>query len=153
VAIGQAAASESEPSSATGISSPFKSRVVGDNTSMADARVGTGASTISAECSVIGGTIFVGVRWAAVFALFFGIGRVAVFAPFNTRGVSTITSFNIGWVAGLTSTANRDSPRECKVFNKDVVGKLKIVAGVVVGGSVIAGLVGSRIKHRDFQDS
>jgi len=31
--------------------------------------------------------------------------------------------------------------------------KLKIVAAVVIVGGAIAGIVGSRIKHRDFQDS
>lgn len=48
-------------------------------------------------------------------------------------------------------------PDSAEFFNKDVVRKLKIVAGMVVVGSVIAGgiarIVSSQIEHRDFQDS
>jgi hypothetical protein len=43
-----------------------------------------------------------------------------------------------------------------RLFSKNMMKKLKIVAGVAVVGTVIAGIVGSQIKHRkqrDFQDS
>jgi hypothetical protein len=40
-------------------------------------------------------------------------------------------------------------------FNKNMVKKLKIVAGVAIAGGVIAGIAGSQIKHkhRDSRDS
>jgi hypothetical protein len=34
-----------------------------------------------------------------------------------------------------------------------MVKKLKIVAGVVIIGGLIAGIAGSQIKHRDCQDT
>jgi hypothetical protein len=94
VVVGQAAAPESEPSAVaarTGISSPFtgKFRVLGLTTSsMVLACVGTAEATISFRVAGMFAsspfklrvidvyTIFVGVRRVAVFALFFGIGRV-----------------------------------------------------------------------------
>jgi hypothetical protein len=44
-------------------------------------------------------------------------------------------------------------PENAKFLTEDMMKKLKIVAGVVVIGGAIAGIAGSQIKHRDFQDS
>jgi hypothetical protein len=43
----------------------------------------------------------VGIKRVSVFALFFGIGRVA-FAPFNAGRVGATTPFGVGWVAART---------------------------------------------------
>jgi hypothetical protein len=139
VVVGQAAAPESEPSAVaarTGISSPFtgKFRVLGLTTSsMVLACVGTAEATISFRVAGMFAsspfklrvidvyTIFVGVRRVAVFALFFGIGRVRLgafawfnidaFAAFNAGGVGAI--FDTGWAAALTFfTAKWDAPRQ-----------------------------------------
>jgi hypothetical protein len=40
-------------------------------------------------------------------------------------------------------------PDNAGFFNKNMMKKLKIVAGVVIVGGVIGGIVGSRTKHRD----
>jgi hypothetical protein len=46
-------------------------------------------------------------------------------------------------------------PDSARFFNKNMMKKLKIVAGVTIVGGIIAGIAGSRIKHkhRDYQDS
>jgi hypothetical protein len=46
-------------------------------------------------------------------------------------------------------------PDDARFFNKNMIKKLKIVAGVVIVGGIISGIVGSQIKHRDrdYQDS
>ena len=44
-------------------------------------------------------------------------------------------------------------PNNAKFFNKNVMKRLGIVAGVVIVGGIIAGIMGSHIKHRDCQDS
>jgi len=44
-------------------------------------------------------------------------------------------------------------PENAKFLNKNMMKKLKIVAGVVIIGGIIAGIAGSQIKHRDCQDS
>jgi hypothetical protein len=44
-------------------------------------------------------------------------------------------------------------PDNAEFFNKNMMKKLKIVAGVVIVGGAIAGIAGSQIKHRDCQDS
>jgi len=50
-----------------------------------------------------------------------------------------------------------ETPQEnAEFFNKNMMRKLKIAAGVLVIGGAIAGIAGSQIKHhehRDFQDS
>jgi hypothetical protein len=47
------------------------------------------------------------------------------------------------------------TPHNAGFFNENMVKKLKIVAGVAIAGSVIAGIAGSQIKHkhRDSRDS
>ena len=46
-------------------------------------------------------------------------------------------------------------PENAKFFNENMMKKIKIVAGVTVVGTIIAGIAGSQIKHkhRDYQDS
>jgi hypothetical protein len=44
-------------------------------------------------------------------------------------------------------------PDNAKFFNKDIMKKIGIVAGVVIVGGTIAGIVDSQIKHHDSQDS
>jgi hypothetical protein len=47
-------------------------------------------------------------------------------------------------------------PDNAKIFGKNVMKKFGIVAGMVIAGGIIAGIVGSKIKHhehRDFPDS
>ncbi|KAF8494139.1 hypothetical protein F5888DRAFT_1848287 [Russula emetica] len=45
-------------------------------------------------------------------------------------------------------------PENAKFLSESMMKKLKIAAGVTIIGSIIAGgIAGSRIKHRDFQDS
>jgi hypothetical protein len=47
-------------------------------------------------------------------------------------------------------------PDNTEFLDKNVIKKFGIVAGVVIVGGIIAGIVGSQIKHhehRDFSDS
>jgi hypothetical protein len=48
-----------------------------------------------------------------------------------------------------SSPPTETPPDNAEFFNKNMVKKLKIVAGVVIIGGVIAGIAGSQIKHRD----
>ena len=48
----------------------------------------------------------------------------------------------------LHSPLPMETPSDnAKLFNENMVKKIKIVAGVTIVGGVIAGAVGSRIKH------
>lgn len=44
-------------------------------------------------------------------------------------------------------------PDNAEFFNENMMKKLKIVAGVVIIGGVIASIAGTQIKHRDCEDS
>jgi hypothetical protein len=52
-----------------------------------------------------------------------------------------------------SSPPTETPPDNAEFFNKNMMKKLKIIAGVVIVGGAIAGIVRSQIKHRDFQDS
>jgi hypothetical protein len=52
-----------------------------------------------------------------------------------------------------SSPPTETPPDNAEFFNENMMKKLKIVAGVVIIGGVIAGIAGSQIKHRDCQDS
>ena len=56
----------------------------------------------------------------------------------------------------LTSVTSDGSPPpdNAEFFNKNMMKKFKIVAGMIIIGSIIAGsIAGSQIKHRDYQDT
>jgi hypothetical protein len=55
-----------------------------------------------------------------------------------------------------TSDSTETPPDNAEIFDKNVMKKAGIVAGVVIAGGTIAGIVASEIKHhehRDFPDS
>jgi len=52
-----------------------------------------------------------------------------------------------------SSPPTETPPYNAKFFNENMMRKLKIAAGVTIVGGVIAGIVGSQIKHRDCEGS
>ena len=63
-------------------------------------------------------------------------------------------SLTPGGTPPLPSSPPTEAPLDnTKFFNENMIKKIGIVAGVVIVGGTIASIVGSRIKHRDSQDS
>ena len=81
--------------------------------------------------------------------------------PMLGGSVPSHHSLTEGFAPSLTSDGSPPSPSSpstetppdnAEFFNKNMMKKIKIVAGVIIVGGTIAGIVGSQIKHRDYQD-
>ena len=91
--------------------------------------------------------------------------------PYSSASAGSLSSHYLTASDGLASshyfTASESShnsisegspsspPDDAKFFNENMMKKIKIVAGVTIVGGIVAGIAGSKIKHkhRDYQDS
>ena len=88
-------------------------------------------------------------------------GLVPSLEPISGGSVPSDHSTPEGFAPSLTSDGSLPSPSSpptetpldnAEFFNKNMMKKIRIVAGAIIVGGTIAGIVGSQIKHRDCQD-
>jgi hypothetical protein len=86
----------------------------------------------------------------------------SISTPYSSASDGSLSSHYFSASDGLAPSHNSISegspsspPENAKFFNENMMKKIKVVAGVVIIGGVIAGIAGSRSKHhhRDCQDS
>jgi hypothetical protein len=71
---------------------------------------------------------------------------------FASASGGSLTSHYFTASDGLPSRPS-SPPENAKVVDESMMKKLKIVAGLVVVGTIVGGIAGSQIKHRDHQNS